>query len=166
MSHTAVTLEDLLSDFDETAAKWKQFFAANRGAAEVVTDIANRDNIGSLVWHIYAASVRHSERLLGEPVTDLEGILPQKNLDSAWELQSRAAANLRRFLESTDDAALNEVFHFQTRVGGEASASRRKICLHIFVHAMRHWAQIGSVVRQHGFPPNWPQDILFSKAIE
>jgi uncharacterized damage-inducible protein DinB len=165
MSHSAVTLEDLLGNFNETAAKWKQFFAANSEAAEVATDIANRGNIGSLIWHIYAASVRHSERLLGEPVSDLENTVPQQNLASAWELQSRAAANLRQFLESTSDAALNEVFHFQMRVGGEASASRRKICLHIFVHAIRHWAQIGSVVRQHGFPPDWPQDIVFSKAI-
>src|ERR1700744_2567077 len=113
MSHTAISLEDLLADFDETAAKGRQFVAANRGAAEVATDIANRGNIGALVWHIYAASVRHSERLLGEPVTDLEATVPGKNLDSAWDLQSRAAVNPRRFLESTDDAALDEVFHFQ-----------------------------------------------------
>jgi uncharacterized damage-inducible protein DinB len=164
MSHAAVTLEDLLADFEATAAKWKAFFAANPDAAEVATDIANRGNIGSLVWHIYAASVRLSERLLGEPVTDLEATNPQ-DLDSAWELQSRAAANLRQYFESTEEAALNEVFRFQTRAGGEISASRRKICLHIFVHAIRHWAQIGSIVRQHGFPPDWPQDILMSSAI-
>jgi uncharacterized damage-inducible protein DinB len=165
MSHTAVTLEELLADFDATTAKWKQFFAANPGAADVATDIAKSGDIGALVWHIYGASLRLSLRLLGEPVGDLEGMSPVKNLDAAWELQSRAAANLRRFLETTNDAALGEIVHFQTRTGGEVSASRRKICLHTFVHAIRHWAQIGPIVRQHGFPPDWLQDILLSTAL-
>jgi uncharacterized damage-inducible protein DinB len=163
MTHSAVSLEDLLADFDATTAKWKEFFAVNPGAAEVATDIANSGNIGALVWHIYAASLRLSLRLLGEPITDLEAAV--KNVDLAWELHGRAVANLRRFLETTSEADLNEVFHFSTRTAGEISASRRKICLHIFVHAMRHWAQIGPIVRQNGFPPTWGQDILFSPAI-
>lgn len=164
MSHTAVTLEDLLADFDATAATWKEFFASNPGAADVATDIAKSGNIAALVWHIYAASVRLSERLLGEPVSDFSGV-PERNLDLAWEVQSRGSANLRRFLEGADDAALNEVLHFPTRVAGELSGSRRKVCLHAFVHAIRHWAQIGPILRQNGFPPAWGQDILFSKAI-
>jgi uncharacterized damage-inducible protein DinB len=163
MSHSAVSLEDLLADFDATAAKWKDFFAVNPGAAEIATDIASSGNIGALVWHIYAASLRLSLRLLGEPITDLEAAV--KNVDLAWELQGRAVANLRRFLEAASEADLNEIFVFSTRTAGEISASRRKICLHIFVHAMRHWAQIGPIVRQNGFPPGWGQDILFSPAI-
>lgn len=165
MSHTAVTCEDLLADFDATVAKWKSFFSANPGAAEVGTDIAKSENIAGLVWHIYAVAVRHSERLLGEPVSDLEGTTPHKTLELAWELQTRASANLRRFLESTDDAALNELFHLQTRTAGGVSGTRRKLCLHLFVHTIRHWAQIGPIVRQHGFPPDWGQDIFFSRAI-
>jgi uncharacterized damage-inducible protein DinB len=165
MSHTAVTLEELLADFEATAATWKQFFAANPGAAEVATDIAKSETLTGLVWHIYAVSVRHSERLLGQPVSDLEATTPQKTLDLAWELQIRASSNLRRFLGGAEDAALNEIFKMQTRTAGEVSLSRRKLCLHIFVHAIRHWAQIGTIARQNGFPPGWGQDIAFSKAI-
>jgi uncharacterized damage-inducible protein DinB len=51
------------------------------------------------------------------------------------------------------------------RSGGEVSASRRKFCLHIFVHAIRHWAHIATILRQNGFPPSWLQDIVFSEAI-
>ena len=165
MSHSAVTLEELLGHFQETAAKWKAFFAANTGASEVATDITQSGTIGALVWHIYAASTRHSERLLGEPVSDLEGTTPVKDLAGAWELQARAAANLERFLAGTGDAALNEVFRMTTKSGHEISCSRRKLCLHVFVHSIRHWAQIGTIVRQHGFPSGWPQDIAASEAI-
>jgi uncharacterized damage-inducible protein DinB len=165
MSHIAVTFEELLADFDATAAKWKQFFAAHPAAASVPTDIRGTANIGELVWHIYAASLRHSQRLLGERVSDLEGTTPVKNLEGAWKLQAQASANLSVFLETVTESSLATVFHYQTLTGGDMSTSRRKLCLHIFIHAIRHWAQIGTTVRQNGHPPNWPQDILFSSAI-
>ncbi|MGC2162538.1 MAG: hypothetical protein WA634_11560 [Silvibacterium sp.] len=61
MGFVAVTLEELLEDFDLTAAKWKEFFTANPGAAEAPTDIANSGNVGGLIWHVYmaSASVKH-----------------------------------------------------------------------------------------------------------
>lgn len=163
MSLAAVSLDDLLADFDLTAAKWKDFFAANPGAAEVPTDIAGSGNIAGLVCHIYAAAVRNGERLFGDKLPELGAA---KDLGIAWELQSRASTNLRRFLKGASDASLDEVRHFQSRSAGELLVSRRKICLHIFVHAIRHWAQIGTLVRQNGFPVGWPQDILFSAAIK
>lgn len=163
MGFSAVSLEELLADFESTTAKWKGFFAANPAAADVATDIAGSGTIGGLVSHIYMAAVRSSERLLGEPFTDLKGTA--RNLAGAWELESRAVANLRQFLDGANDAALDEVLRFQTKIAGEIAVSRRKLCLHIFVHAMRHWAQIGTIVRQQGYPPDWGQDILFSSAI-
>ena len=45
------------------------------------------------------------------------------------------------------------------------TGTKRKLCLHVMVHAIRHWAQIGTLVRIGGYPPDWPQDILFSEAI-
>lgn len=165
MSLAAVTLEELLADFDLTAARWKEFFAANPAAAEVPTDIAGSGTTGALVWHIYAASVRLSERLLGEHGTNFSAPTLVKDIAGAWEMQALGAANLRRYLASATDASLDENLTFTTRMG-EITNTRRKICLHVFVHAMRHWAQIGPLVRQHGFPVGWPQDILFSSAIK
>lgn len=165
MGHTAVTLEDLLSDFEETATRWQDFFQTNPGAASLPCDIARSANIGALVWHIYAAAYRHAERLLGEPVTDLETQTPVKNIAGAFTLEVAAAAKIRQFLQTTNEAALSEAQDFVSRTGFTASTSRRKLCLHIFVHAIRHWAHIGTLVRQGGYPVPWPQDILFSKVI-
>jgi uncharacterized damage-inducible protein DinB len=164
VSVAAVTFEELLADFDLTAARWKEFFAANPGAAAVPTDIARSGTIGGLVWHIYAAAVRLSERLLGEPTSDFASVTV-KDIAGAWEMHARATAKLRSFLAAADDAVLDEVLRFEIRTMGELAATRRKVCLHAFVHAMRHWAQIGPLVRQNGFPVEWPQDILFSSAI-
>ncbi|ACO32731.1 MULTISPECIES: DinB family protein [Acidobacterium] len=165
MPHTAVTLEDLLADFHETAARWKAFFEAHPAAANVPTDIARSTTVAELIWHIYGVAYRHSERLLGQPVTDLDAANPARNLVSAWKLYEAASENLARFLAETDDAALDRVFSFSTRTAGEISGSYRKLCLHVFVHTIRHWAQIGPLVRQHGYLPAFGQDIFFSHSI-
>lgn len=166
MTHCAATLEELLDDFNRTAARWQAFFTEHPQAANAPTDIARSTTVAHLVWHICAVSYRHSERLLGLPVTDLESLHPQKTLDAAWKLHSTAAENLAQFLAQADDEALDRVFTFHTRSAGDVSGSYRKLCLHVFVHAIRHWAQIGPIVRQNGFAPGWMQDILFSTAIQ
>lgn len=163
MSLAVVSFEELLGDFDSTAAKWKEFFKANPGAAGVPTDIAGSGTVAGLVCHIYVAAMRNYERLDGEPVTEF-GVA--KDLAAAWELQSKASANLREFLDEADDDVLDEIRRIRWRTAGELAVTRRKLCLHIFVHSIRHWAQIGPLVRQNGFPVGWPQDILFSSAIK
>jgi uncharacterized damage-inducible protein DinB len=165
MPHCAATLEELLADFNLTATRWQAFFAENPEAANAPTDIARSTHVAELVWHMYAASYRHSERLLGLPVTDLEGDDPPKDLESAWKLHATASENLAIFLAQADEEAFDRIITFQTRSAGEISGTYRKLCLHVFVHAIRHWAQIGPIVRQHGYTPTWPQDIFFTTAI-
>jgi len=160
MEHSAVTLEALLADYEATAARWAKFFEANPGAALVPTDIAKSKNIGELVWHIYAVSFRHAQRLLGEEVTDLEASTKVRDIAAAYALKDEAVAKLRRFLANASEAALEEQLEFKSRTTGRMSyGSRRKLALHIMVHAIRHWAQIGTLVRLGGYPPDWGQDI-------
>src|SRR5277367_5680652 len=116
MDHPAVTFEELLADYEATAARWKSFFEANPDAALVPTDIAKSQNIGELVWHIYAASFRHAQRLLGEEVTDLEGTTTVRDIASAFALEDGAVAKLRQFLENTSEAALHEQLEFKSRI--------------------------------------------------
>ncbi len=166
MSHCAVTLEDLLADFEANSARWRRFFEANPGAALVPTDIAGSKNIGELVWHIYSASFRHAQRLLGEEVTDLESFTTVRNIPAAFALEAEAVKKLRHFLENVSETTLDELFEYKSRITQRlVSGTNRKLCLHVMVHAIRHWAQIGTLVRLAGYPPGWPQDIAFSEAI-
>lgn len=166
MEHSAVTLEALLADYEATAARWAKFFEANPGAALVPTDIAGSTNIGELVWHIFAASFRLGQRLLGEEITDFDSLTPVRDVSSAFALEAEAVRKLRRFLETASEATLEEPFEFKSRLArGVISGTKRKLCLHAMVHAIRHWAQITTLVRVAGYPPDWPQDILFSEAI-
>jgi uncharacterized damage-inducible protein DinB len=172
MAFCAVTLQDLLADFDLTAAKWKQFFAKHPVAAKVPTDIVGSGTagnaagtVGALAWHLYLASVVHAQRLLDEPITRLTLSTPVENMAEVWDMYAQGSAKLHQFLVSTSDQALDTVIPVLTHLGTEVEMTRRKLCMHIFIHAIRHWAQIGPLVRQHGFTPDWPQDISFSPAI-
>jgi uncharacterized damage-inducible protein DinB len=166
MSHPAVTLEDLLADYEATSARWKDFFTGHPDAALVPTDIAGSKNIGELVWHIYVASYRHAQRLLGEEVTDVEALGDVHDIPAAFALEAAAVEKLHQFLQNATEGVLDEHFEFRSRITHRhVSGSNRKLCLHVMIHAIRHWAQIGTIVRLAGFPPDWPQDIIFSEAI-
>lgn len=166
MSHCAVTLEDLLADYEATAARWAKFFELNPDAALVPTDIAMSKNIGELVWHIYAVSFRHAQRLLGEEVSEVESLGTVHDVSAAFVLKDATVSKVRRFLETAAESNLEEPFEFRSRITQRlVSGTKRKLCLHIMVHAIRHWAQIGTQVRLAGYPPGWPQDIVFSEVI-
>lgn len=164
MSHSAVTFEELLADHDVTATKWKQFFETNPDAASVPTDIAGSKNISELVWHIYAASFRLAQRLLGEELSDPGSV---HDIPAAFALKDEAVKKFRQFLSNASEATLEETFEFKSRlVPQPITGTKRKLCLHAFVHAIRHWAQIGTLVRLADYSLDWPQDILFSEAIQ
>ncbi len=167
MSHVAVTLEDFLADYETTAKRWKSFFDANPDAALVPTDIAGSKYVGELVWHIYAASFRTAQRLLGEEVSDMASLSPVRNVSTAFELQVEGMKKLKQFLETASEATLEEAFEIRHSGTGKllVSGTKRKLCLHLTVHAIRHWAQIVPILRVHDFRPDWGQDILFSEAI-
>jgi uncharacterized damage-inducible protein DinB len=166
MSHLAVTLEDLLADYEATSARWNNFFTANPAAALVPTDIARAKDVGELVWHIHAASFRLAQRLLGEELTGPDPFSATHGTPAAFALGAEAVKKLGQFLASASEATLEEQFEFKSRLTQQPiSGTKRKLYLHVMVHAIRHWAQIATIVRRAGFPPDWGQDILFSEAI-
>jgi uncharacterized damage-inducible protein DinB len=164
MSLQALSCDEMLADFHQTADRWFAFFEANPGALEVRCDIAGTETVGQLASHIYAACVRLSQRLLEQEMsqysTGLDG-----SLATMRGLQQEGEANLRSFLLSATPESLNEKVELKTRAG-VIHVSRRKIFLHAMIHAIRHWAQVASVLRQNGFKTGWIHDFLGSSAVE
>jgi uncharacterized damage-inducible protein DinB len=52
------------------------------------------------------------------------------------------------------------VLEFGTRSGGQMRATRRVIFMHRLLHSIRHYAQLATIVRQHGIDPGWMMDYL------
>ncbi len=165
MSLVALTCEEMLADFESTVERWRVFFEKNPAALTVPCDVAASKNVGELVWHIYVTSIRHSQRLLGEPVAPFDQGRSAE-LATLQALAMQAIGNLQRFLEASNEQTLNEIFEYTIRSGAVLRSSRRKLYIHIYVHAVRHWAQIATLLRQHDLKPDWQLDFLMSTAIE
>jgi uncharacterized damage-inducible protein DinB len=55
------------------------------------------------------------------------------------------------------------------RLGGSnvaaIEASYQSIAfVHVLMHSIRHYAQLATLMRQHGIKPDWPGDYLFMQA--
>lgn len=164
MSLPALSCEEFLADFHGTAARWLVFLTAHPDALAVPCDIAGSHTVGEVVWHIYSVSVRHSQRLLGEEVNLFPGGA-DGSLATIRALMGEAHDNLRRFLAASTPASIDEQFDYVMRTGGQLRCSRRKLFIHVMQHAVRHWAQISTLLRQNGMKADWQQDFLVSNAI-
>ena len=58
----------------------------------------------------------------------------------------------------------DEELEFKTRSIGVLRASRKTILIHALMHGIRHYAQLATLVRQHGVAPDWQMDYLLMGA--
>jgi uncharacterized damage-inducible protein DinB len=117
--------------------------------------------IGGLVLHIFGVELRYAQRLLDQEVTAWEEFR-QTSIDEVFELGDNARGQLVHFLTTAPEKELDRVLTFQTLTAGTISASKYKIASNIFLHDIRHWGQIATVLRQNGFTEQWPHDMLLS----
>ena len=58
------------------------------------------------------------------------------------------------------DVDWDKVIEFTTRLRGPAKASLKTMFFHALLHSQRHYAQLGTLVRQHGHAIEGPGDYL------
>src|SRR5262249_59239077 len=114
-----------------------------------------------VVLHIVAVQMRYAERLLNLPITEYEELGP-KSTTELFALAHKSAEDLRSFAVAANDADWNGTLTFPTRTAGTLTASRRHISVHALLHGVRHWAQLATFLRQHGYKQDWPHDFIFS----
>ena len=160
---TAITFEELLQWSDESTQRWLAFLAANPAVLDLPCTIADSDKVLGLVRHIVGVELRHGQRLAGLPITPFEEV--PASLDALNAMHGEAVARLRALLA---DPALewSAEFEFTTRSAGLVRGTRRKLFAHAVLHAIRHWAQLSTLVRTHGFPANLPGDLFFTGALK
>ncbi len=111
--------------------------------------------------HIFAVEQRFAQRLLDLDVTPWDGFR-QTSIEEVFELGDNARAQLVDFLTSAPESELDRVLTFQTLTAGPVTASKHKIASNIFLHDIRHWGQVATVLRQEGFADQWAHDMLLS----
>jgi uncharacterized damage-inducible protein DinB len=161
-----VELDELLRHNQEETEHWRKFFAATPAALDVPMDMADMKTVRGAVVHIFVVEQLYGERLSGISRERLSyDDFPAESLDQLFSYHELALAHLRKLLDSYTEAQWREPIEFKARVL-RITASRRKMFLHVFLHSMRHWAQVAMVLRQAGFQQDWQHDFIFTQVME
>jgi uncharacterized damage-inducible protein DinB len=161
INRCALTYGVLLEVTSTEHHRWRDWFVEYPKAWVVPFATGRMATIGGVVLHIFGVELRYAQRLLDQEVTAWEEFR-QTSVDEVFELGDNARGQLVHFLTTAPEKELDRVLTFQTLTAGTISASKYKIASNIFLHDIRHWGQIATVLRQNGFVDQWPHDMLLS----
>ena len=161
INRCALTYKVLLEVTSAEHHRWRDWFVEHPKAWVVPFATGRMATIGGVVLHIFGVELRYAQRLLDQEVTAWEEFR-QTSIDEVFELGDNARGQFVHFLTTAPEKELDRVLTFQTLTAGTISASKYKIASNIFLHGIRHWGQIATVLRQNGFVDQWPHDMLLS----
>ncbi|HMG03229.1 MAG TPA: DinB family protein [Edaphobacter sp.] len=161
MIEPILTATDALKWNQTTNANWRKLLAAHPEILGLPCDIARTSTVAQLLQHIVAVELRYAEQLLGLPPTDYANI-PFDSVDAIYATHDRASALYRQALEAGID--WDRKIEFTTRTMGQMVASPKTIFFHAIFHGIRHYAQLGTLIRPHGYAVEWQGDYLLMGA--
>jgi uncharacterized damage-inducible protein DinB len=157
----ALRYETLLEFTSTEQHRWHDWFVERPKAWAVPFATGRMATIGGVVLHIFGVELRYAQRLLDQEVTQWED-LRQTSIEDVFELGDNARGQLVQFLTTAPEVELDRVLTFQTLTAGLVTASKYKIASNIFLHGIRHWGQVATVLRQNGFADQWSHDMLLN----
>lgn len=161
MSEPVLTAQEAFRWNETTNANWRKLLTAHPEILALPCDITGTSNVAQLLQHIVAVEVRYAERILGRSETDYAGV-PFDSVDAIYATHERASLLYRDALAGETDWVTP--IEFATRSAGLLLASRKTIFFHAMFHSIRHYAQLGTLIRPHGFKVERPGDYLFMGA--
>ncbi len=159
-----VSFRELLGYIDGEDRRWAEWFGQQPAALDVEVGIGDADTARFFIRHMFGVTLRAAERLLAEPLTPDDKI-DTASADSLFATGETAHRKLRRFLERTPEQDMVTPRPFESATLGRFTASPAKLVTHAVVHEIRHWAQLATALRQHGYKTDWRHDVLFSDAM-
>jgi uncharacterized damage-inducible protein DinB len=157
MTQPALTADEILAWLETTSAKWRALIEEHPEILAMPCDVMGVGTVGGLLQHIVAVEVRYAEQLSGLPVTEYAAI-PFDSGEVIYATHERAVELYRKQLAA--DVDWNETIELKTRSMGALRASRKTPLFHAMLHSIRHYAQLATLVRQHGIKPGWQMDYL------
>jgi uncharacterized damage-inducible protein DinB len=161
-----ISFGDLLRYNESEALKWRAWLDAQ--PPEVLDlpfgDAARRmGSVREMIWHIFIVEWVYACVLNGEPYDGWDQF-KRESVAELFEIGDRARAGLRKYLATAHDADLASSLSLSGG-GITITGSARKFLTHTFVHSLRHWAQLATVLRQNGCETSWAHDFVLSDVI-
>jgi uncharacterized damage-inducible protein DinB len=106
------------------------------------------ESVGDLVRHIFSAEKRYVERILNQPLTDTSA-MPVDKIELLFDFGRLSRKHLKEFMTSFPAKEWDVPMVFMI-LNYKTTATPRKIITHVLMHEIRHWAQIGTMLRLDG----------------
>ena len=160
MTQPALTADEMLAWLETTSTKWRALIEEHPEILAMPCDVTECATVGQLLQHIVAVELRYADQLSGQPPTEYSAI-PFDSAAAIYATHELAMKKFRVLLDSDTD--WDGKFEFMTRSMGPMRSTRKTVLFHAMLHAIRHYAQLATLVRQHGVKPGWPMDYLFMR---
>jgi uncharacterized damage-inducible protein DinB len=157
MSEPVLSAQEVLNWNEKTSEHWRGFLTENPEALAIVCDIAGAKRVAELMQHIVAVELRYAERIVQVAETPYEQV-KYDSIEAIYATHDRAIGMMKQALAGDTD--WERRIEFQTRSYGAMRASVKTIYFHAMLHGIRHYAQLGTLVRQHGYKTAWLGDYL------
>jgi len=161
-----LSLDELIEYTDWERDKWHGWLRQHGDDVLAISAGPHGDGrfqtVGDVVRHIFSAEKRYIDRLSARPLTDT-GSIPGGGVEALFEFGQQSRSDLREFVKGFPDRDWDvpQDFDFMNNF---LRATPRKIVVHVLVHEIRHWAQIGTLLRLNGLKGEF-HDFLFSPAL-
>lgn len=159
----AITGEELQEWVEHMSDGWKKFLSQHPEILSLPCNIRETSTVAQLLQHIVAVELRYAERLNELPQTEYSGI-PYDSVDALYATHDRAMEMLRPLMDR-DEAFWETVLDMKTRSAGTLRASRRTVLVHLLTHSVRHYAQLATLVRNHGAPSGIDMDYILMRLV-
>jgi uncharacterized damage-inducible protein DinB len=113
-----------------------------------------------LLDHIFFVERRHLCRLEGATPPEETGV-PLGDWERLFEYADLVRGDLRRYVSDLTDAVAETMISFNAIGLGTVTMSRRRLLTHIFLHEVRHFAQLALASRTAGVAPPGNHDLFF-----
>lgn len=157
MTDPSLTATEALKWNQATNAAWRKLINEHPAILALPCDIMQVSTVAQLLQHIVAVELRYAERILGLQETDYADV-PYDSAEVIYRTHDRAMELYSEALAA--DMDWRDEIRFQTRSAGMLLTSRKTILFHALFHSIRHYAQLGTLVRQHGYKAGYG-DYLF-----
>jgi len=163
---TSLSLSELIEYTDWERGKWHDWLR-QRGDDVLATSAGPHGDgrfqiVGDLVRHIFSAEKRYIDRLSNRPLTD-QASIPNDSVEALFQFGRQSRTDFKEFVKSfpAQDWDVPQDFNLMNNF---LRATPRKIVVHVLMHEIRHWAQIGTLFRLNGLPVEF-HDFLFSPVL-
>ncbi len=155
-----IGFEPLLRYSDYERQKWRDWIAADPKRMSIVMQPGARfPTAAELLDHIFFVERRHLCRLQGSTPPEESGV-PLGDWQRLFEYADLVRADFRQYVSTLTDVSANEPISWNAVGLGQITMPRRRLLTHVFLHEVRHLAQLALAARTAGIEPPGNHDLF------